>query len=182
MAWPATPLTTYVANTVPAIKAADFNAFQNGINGIVNGAYSLKGLLIDGTGGVMSTPPAGSIRVSREVTGFSTPNIVVPQGEINVGQTVVGVAYILSNGSLLKGVNVKTVSRRVMGEYTITWNLDIPGDGSAYLCALATVDGVPGGVASCEARGGSPSQLKVYTGTFAGVPADRNFSVAVFGR
>jgi hypothetical protein len=37
VAWPASPLRTYVANSTPTIKAADLNAFQSGINGIIYG-------------------------------------------------------------------------------------------------------------------------------------------------
>jgi hypothetical protein len=181
MSWPATPLTTYVANTVPAIKAFDLNAFQNGINGIVNGTYSLKGLLIDGTGGAVSTPPAGSARVSRSVTGTSYPNIVVPLGEINVGQPLAGVAYVKADGTFLKGINVKTLSRVGLGHYRITWNiqLDTNGDGSFF--SLATVQDLNPGIASCQLLGGTPSSLDVFTYSLLIAAADRNFVVAVFG-
>lgn len=63
MAWPSTPLTTYTANTAPAIKAFDLNAFQSGINGIINGTYSLKALVVDGTGGSIVAPTANTLQI-----------------------------------------------------------------------------------------------------------------------
>lgn len=61
--WPSTPLTSYVAGTAPAIKASDLNAFQSGINGLINGTYSLAGGVIDGTGGAVVVPTANALRV-----------------------------------------------------------------------------------------------------------------------
>jgi len=42
----------------------DLNAIQDAINRIINGTYSLKALTIDGTGGNIVAPAAGSLTVS----------------------------------------------------------------------------------------------------------------------
>lgn len=62
--WPNTPLTTYTFDGAPPIKSMDLNAIQDAINRIINGTYSLKALTIDGTGGNIVAPAAGSFTVS----------------------------------------------------------------------------------------------------------------------
>lgn len=64
MAWPLTPLTTYVSSTTPAIKAADLNAFQSAINSLYSGTLTLKSLNVDGTGANASALGAGNILAS----------------------------------------------------------------------------------------------------------------------
>ena len=49
MAWPNTPLTTYVAGNPPAIKAADLNSMQDATNQTINGTYSVNSLTADET-------------------------------------------------------------------------------------------------------------------------------------
>ena len=68
MAWPSTPLTSYVSNTVPAIKAFDLNSFQMGVNGIINGTYSHKAVVIDGTGGTLATPLSGALILTQSIS------------------------------------------------------------------------------------------------------------------
>jgi len=62
--WPNTPLTTYTFDGAPPIKSMDLNAIQDAINRIINGTYSLKAVTIDGTGGNIVAPAAGSFTVS----------------------------------------------------------------------------------------------------------------------
>jgi len=69
---PLTPNTTYVANSTPVIKAADLNQLQTYLSGLYSALYSVKALVIDGTGGAGVTPLAGSARVSATVSGFSS--------------------------------------------------------------------------------------------------------------
>jgi hypothetical protein len=51
MAWPFTPLTTYVSSSVPAIKAFDLNALQAAINAI----YGLPAFFGSGSDGALSS-------------------------------------------------------------------------------------------------------------------------------
>lgn len=74
MAWPNTPLTTYLAGMTPYIKAADLNAFQVAINGLVNGTLSVKSIVADGTGGNAASPAAGEVHVSRSVADSAIPS------------------------------------------------------------------------------------------------------------
>ena len=48
---PLTPNTTYVANSTPVIKANDLNQLQTYLSGLYSALYSVKALVIDGTGG-----------------------------------------------------------------------------------------------------------------------------------
>lgn len=66
MAWPLTPLTTYVANSTPVIKAADLNSIQTAINNIFGGSLSLKQMLLDGTGAATTSLTAGIV---AQITG-----------------------------------------------------------------------------------------------------------------
>lgn len=66
MAWPLTPLTTYLPGQLPAIKAADLNAFQNAINRGFAGTYSTAGLVLDGVGGNTVAPAPGSLTASGD--------------------------------------------------------------------------------------------------------------------
>jgi hypothetical protein len=59
MAWPLTPLTTYLAGSLPAIKAFDLNQIQQAINSAFGALWSFKGLAVDGVGGQAVNPAAG---------------------------------------------------------------------------------------------------------------------------
>src|SRR5262245_51321232 len=68
MAWPLTPLTTYLPRGLPPIKAADLMAIQNAINRNFLGTYSHFGLVLDGKGGQDATPAAGSLSATGDVS------------------------------------------------------------------------------------------------------------------
>ncbi len=59
MAWPFTPLTTYISESLPTIKAVDLNAFQSAINRIYSGTRSLKALTLDPDGDNTVSPTPG---------------------------------------------------------------------------------------------------------------------------
>jgi len=61
MAWPITPLTTYLPGSTPPIKASDLNAIQSAIVRAFLGTYSFAGLVLDGAGGNDAVPPAGGL-------------------------------------------------------------------------------------------------------------------------
>lgn len=67
MAWPLTPLTTYVASSTPAIKASDLNSIQSAINSLYSGALSIKSLYVDGVGAAASPIGAGNAFVSGTI-------------------------------------------------------------------------------------------------------------------
>src|SRR5690349_3399956 len=81
MAWPLTPLTTYLPGSLPAIKAADLNAIQSAINRGFLGTYSYAGIVVDGVGGQDAAPIAG---------GLKTSGPVVAGGPVTVGGTAFG--------------------------------------------------------------------------------------------
>jgi hypothetical protein len=56
MALPFSPNTTYVASGTPSIKAQDLNDLQKYMGGVYSASYSLKGIRMDGVGGVASAP------------------------------------------------------------------------------------------------------------------------------
>lgn len=182
MAWPSTPLTTYNPATTPAIKASDLNSFQTGINGIVNGTYSLNGLVLDGTGGSVVTPLAGALRVSRNPVNTST---TLALGEVNIGQVISGLAYIHSDGTLLKGVNVQGVAHPTQEKYVITWNtqLDTSGAGRFFFmgdCHFIFLGGFSDPRITFNPLNTNPSQLEILI-TSVIYPAAFTFSVAVIG-
>lgn len=125
MAWPKTPLTTYVGGNTPALKAFDNNAYQSAINGIVNGTYSLLGLVLDGTGGAVVTPTAGAATVSALLSGTTAPTTAVSAATLGVGTVCSGWARLTGAGALLRGFNVLSVARTggaPTGDYTVTFH------------------------------------------------------------
>ncbi|MFO0578709.1 MAG: hypothetical protein U1A78_32300 [Polyangia bacterium] len=125
MAWPKTPLTTYVGGNTPALKAFDNNAYQAAINGIINGTYSLLGLVLDGTGGAVVTPVAGAATVSALLTGTAKPTTAYSAATVGVGTVCSGWARITGAGALLRGFNVLDVGRTAAvptGGYDVTFH------------------------------------------------------------
>ena len=72
MAWPFTPLTTYVAGSTPSIKAFDLNTIQATTNTDMVGGYSRFGLVVDGIGATSVTPARSQIKIKR----FNTTDLV----------------------------------------------------------------------------------------------------------
>jgi hypothetical protein len=65
MAWPFTPLTTYISGSLPAVKALDLNELQEYINHWINGDVSVMHATVDGTGDVDTSAQAnGTLVVS----------------------------------------------------------------------------------------------------------------------
>lgn len=122
MAWPNSMLTSYVAGTTPAIKAADLNSLQSGVNGIVNATYSLRSVVIDGTGGSVVVPVAGTARVSSVASGTAVPTTAVPWGTCYRDQVLFGGVRITAGGSLSAGFNVKTINYTAPGQYEVIFH------------------------------------------------------------
>lgn len=123
MAWPQTPLTTYLPGTTPWISAADLNAFQAGVTGIVNGTYSLAGFKVDGVGGTVVAAPAGTGQVSAELTAVGFPGPVVAVGQFGKAGVPLGYAYVRgTDGVVLQGYNVYSSTRTAVGRYTVVFH------------------------------------------------------------
>lgn len=76
MAWPLTPLTTYVTSSTPAVKATDLNKFQSTTNESMLGTVSFKGFSVDGIGGQATAAPAGTITVTAASTTSINPTFL----------------------------------------------------------------------------------------------------------
>lgn len=107
MSWPSTPLTTYVANSTPAIKAADLGFFQSGINGIVNGTFNLQGVVLTtGTPGSLVTPVNGSVLTARSLFSTTVPTPNTSQAGEHFRETApAALGYFVLGGS---AVTVRT--------------------------------------------------------------------------
>jgi hypothetical protein len=79
MAWPITPLTSYVPGTPPAIKSSDLDDFQQAINWAYLGWYTFRALKMDGAGGVdvSGAPPTdGTLDMISPSAGELNPRLV----------------------------------------------------------------------------------------------------------
>lgn len=126
---PLTPSTTYVANTTPVVKAQDLNDLQKYLAGLFSAIYSVKALVIDGTGGTGVTPVAGTVKVSATVSGFSNAapfnTASVPWGQIAKEQALLGAAQCSIVAGVLQqcgGFNIKSVVAMGAGLYEVQFN------------------------------------------------------------
>jgi hypothetical protein len=176
MAWPSTPLTTYSAGNPPAIQAADLNAFQSAINGIINGTYSLRGVVVDGTGGSVVVPLAGAALVAALLTGTTAPTTAYASATLGIGTVCSGWARITGAGALLRGFNVESTARTggsPTGDYTLTFrNKRTDADN---VCAWVTVvgTGTPAVADFTSFASGSNQVLRVRVYDLAGALTDR---------
>lgn len=178
MAWPATPLTTYSAGTTPTIKAFDLNAFQSAINGIITGTYSLKGLLLDGTGGNVVAPPPGAAQVTAQLTGTSAPTTPFTVPTLGTGNVLGGWANVNgATATLNRGFNVYSIARTAgapIGDYEVTFH-GVRADPNFAGCWATVID--TGTAAACGVKpssfgGRQVLQVRTYV---AGALADRGF-------
>ena len=101
MAWPTTLLTTYLPNSLPAIKAADLMAIQTAINRGFLVTYSFAGLVLDGAGGQDAVPIPG---------GLKTSGAIVAAGAVQCASLSSG-ANVSAGGSLSAGGSVAVGAR-----------------------------------------------------------------------
>lgn len=187
MAWPLTPLTTYLAGLPPAIKAFDLNAIQATINSIVGGVLSLKALVLDGTGGLVVAPPAGTGVCTGTVssTTFPSPLSYPAGGVLARGTLPLGWAVVASTGVLWNGYNVFSgpgVVRTGVGVYEITFNAE---PSTASVCAIVTPTTFPLLFQAEPSLVGA--KLKIKVSIWAPLappipsPTDCGFNLLVFG-
>ena len=155
--WPLSPLTNYSAGTLPAIKAADLNAIQDAINRLITGTYSVKALVIDGTGGAVVAPAASTLSVAGSATASTfTPTAscsgstttppftlpAIPAGVLYRERMVFGSAnVVISAGAIgrVGGHNVSQVTRAGTGSYSIEFNGDRFGAGLEIVPVVSVV-------------------------------------------
>jgi hypothetical protein len=135
MAWPLTPLTTYLPGSLPAVKAADLNAIQAAINRGFLGTYSFAGLVVDGTGGQDATPTPGGIKTSGGIIaggpitvgasafGKSLPTPAPIAGAIYQDTRIIAAGFFYATAALAYGFNISAVARTPnvpVGSYLVT--------------------------------------------------------------
>ncbi len=151
MAWPSTPLTTYIASSTPSIKAADLNAIQNAINKIILGTYTIKNLVLDGVGGASTSLPGPAATnpastVAQRNT-LSPSNIPKSWGFISTGASPVvnagfNIATITYNGSKARITLAQAITDTnycVVATMTTTANLIVPTIVSASIFDLSAI-------------------------------------------
>lgn len=144
MAWPNTPLTTYTFDGAPPIKSMDLNAIQDAINRIINGTYSLRAVTIDGTGGNIVAPVAGSLTVSGTTifngdltiaTGhtLNTDSVTFTGGSTGYPTDATSINNLAINGNQCKAWGVA-------GFATIGNSFDSIGCQISYMAAATSFD------------------------------------------
>ena len=143
MAWPLTPFETDIAN-VTVVHASLATALQAAIQGLTAGSMTLKAAVIDGVGAVgystpspTGTPTAGTLLISTGASGTVAPTTTVPHGTQYKESALFGWAASDSTGTFLQGLNVKSVSRTGLGQYTVTFN-GAPANTTARLDPIIT--------------------------------------------
>ena len=132
MAWPSTPLTTYIANSTPSIKAFDLNAMQTGTNGIINGTYNLQAVTVTtGTPGSVVAPVAG------DITSINASNI----GLLN--STTVSVENASNDAALTTG-GLAFLGTDSQPAYNVGLQNKLTSIGFVKAWALLTTDGAGG--------------------------------------
>jgi len=182
MAWPSTPLTSYLSGGLPAIKAFDLNAFQAAINGVVNATYSLLGLVIDGVGGNVVVPTAGALMLSGSASGVVAPTTAVPWGTMFREGPQFGAARVTGAGVFEAGYNVQSTTRTGAGVYQVLFN----GAPTNVARCTGQVTGRFNAVAFIPELNsltlvGADLKATVFMYDIAGAPADAMFDVNVWG-
>jgi hypothetical protein len=92
MAWPFSRLTTYLFQSLPAVKSGDLNAIQDAIGALFGGTLSIKSLWIDGVGNAASAVAAGTLRAVSAIIDngltVTVGNIAATAGSISAGGTI----------------------------------------------------------------------------------------------
>ena len=185
MAWPLTPLTTYLAGLPPGIKAFDLNAIQTTLNQLFNGSISVKSLIADAVGGVVTALPAGEIRANRSVSSATFPNpITHPNSGVLCRATgVLGWCVVDGLGNLGHGYNVISGPgsvRSAPGIYIVTFG-STPASAAA-VCPQVTPTGAGLIPKASAALVGPNLQITVTIyNPVTGAATDGSFALAVLG-
>lgn len=174
MAWPTTPLTTYLPGSLPAIKSADLNSIQSAINRGFLGTYSYAGLVLDGAGGKDAVPVPGGINASGPIvaggpvtvggTAFAKglPSPPPAPGAIYQDTRIIAAGFFYANAGLAYGYNIAGVARTnniPNGSFTITM---IVGSASVMLIPIANPMVVPAAYAQTSVNDGKTIRVDLY--------------------
>lgn len=182
MAWPLTPLTTYVAGVTPYIKAADLNSIQSGINGIIGATYSLKSVVVDGTGGSVVVPVAGTAKVSATASAAGA-GTAVAWGLMYKESALFGHMRVSSAGAITASFNGLSATRTAMGVYEVKFNAAPTNIARSVPLAVAVPGVVAAYIVVCQppALSGADALVTVNTYDAAGAAADIEFAIGLFG-
>lgn len=157
---------------------------QDVINGIMQMTGTVKGLLIDGTGGATGSAVANAVKFTGAgISGTSTPTPTPSTQALYKDLIPVAWATGTVSGTTLtfrNGVNISSMSRTGVGAYTI--NLINGTTNENAICPIATKYGNAGYYIDIAPVVGTPCTqllLKVYDAT--GANQDSSFSLVVFG-
>lgn len=172
MAWPYTPLTTYVQNSLPAIKAADLNSIQAQINTL--SSYST--VFGDGSDGDV-TISGGTTTLARDMfynnLTISATGILITAGfRVFVKKTLTmeptGAGLIHNNGSGLVSGAVGTLLSGGAGGVGVN---GVPGANTANSLGGSGGRGGNTGASGGTGSGGVATQLIATNGTIRQIPA-----------
>lgn len=192
-AWPTTPLTTYVANSTPAIKAYDLNQIQDAIGQAFLGTYSFKALVLDGSGGSSVVPgrnggivasggiEAMSLMARKTFSDTTTPTPTIIPGEFTKGSAPACWAVINgTTGGIYRGAGLLTTRRTSDGNYEL--DCDIALGDNANAVVMVTPLGTAAIAGGYSTDNGGKLRLMVRTAARGtGVAMDANFNVIAFG-
>ena len=185
MAWPLTPLTTYLAGLPPGVKAFDLNAIQTTLNQLFNGSISVKSLIADAVGGVATALPAGEIQANRSVSSATFPNPITHTGSgvLCRATGVLGWVLVDALGNLGHGYNVISGPGSVrtgVGTYVVLFG-STPASAAAA-CPQVTPTGAGLIPKASAALVGPNLQITVTIyNPVTGAATDGSFALAVFG-
>lgn len=173
MAWPLTPIQTFIAN-VTRWTASFANQLQAGVNGIVAGTYSLLGVVVDGVGGVVSTAVAGAISMSTPAGSTTVPSPLTVARKVFYGDMqpyAMAIVDQASSGTAVVkwGVNVAGIATNGAGDWTIQLKTAAP--------ALARMGAQATAMASGNTANAIPqdtTHVRVTTFNMAAAPALQN--------
>ena len=211
MAWPITPLTTYVASSTPVIKASDLNDIQTAINRAFLGTYSFRWIKVDGVGGVSSTVTSGSVNAVTVETsaGIGAGGNIVAQGYIQAAGNYLQAGLSISSATAptaavergatyydtaplawAKVTNNGSTATLVRGvniasaSFSSTGNVlvTLTTGATNTLCPVATIQD-PNGTAHGDITlvSSSTTTIRVLTWASGSVATDYDFFLVVFG-
>lgn len=149
-ALPLTPSTTYVANSPPAIKAQDLNDLQKYLAGLYSAAYTVKSMVVDGTGGAAASGPTGAVTIATSFGGYATSapyatgslawgSLGRESAILCGGRCALGAGAIVACG----GPSIRSVVRNGTGVYTVTCNTAGPNNVRHFVSAMAADGTLP---------------------------------------
>lgn len=185
MAWPLTPLKTFVARAT-VITAAFLNQVQATANDLFNGVISLKSLAVDGTGGAVVAPPVGSIQIS--VGGSSTTEGAAPllagamyREGMAYGWAVASVDPITGVKTFLRGYNLRSITVNVgpPASYTVIFDSTVTSPTTAC-CVITPVVSGNSPVINLVSSDGGRVKVDFQILDAAGAPVFAGFHIVCF--